>query len=187
MGYDSLRNKEVIKFPNGKMLFFAEVSDSRTFDYRNRRIWDKILIHPKGTLFYTKESLKAEQDRYVEEQFKLLSEFSKHAVESGWTEEYREPTLDDINYYGTVFPSGRRVRHGKSFYSCGKTIDAAEYFGKVKEKYYGPMIPMITFKVYGKDFKEIYKNDYDILAVDVDEAYQDALQVSNNVYLSFNF
>ena len=177
MGYDSLRNKEIVKFPNGKMLFFAEISDSRTFDYRGRRCWDKILVHPKGTLFYTKESLKAEQEKYVEEQLKALRDFSKYEVENGWATEYKEPTLDSINYAGTVFPSGRKIRNGKAFYSCGKTIDAAEYFGKNSHR--------IVFTAYDKDFKEIYRNEYDLLNVDVDEAYQDALEVSKNVYLSF--
>lgn len=179
MGYDSLRNKEVVKFPNGKMLFFAEISDSRTFDYRGRRCWDRILIHPKGSLFYTKESLKEEQKKYVEDNLKSLREFSKYEVEHGWTKEYKEPTLDSINYAGTVFPSGRRIKHGKAFYSCGKTIDAAEYFGR----YSSPRT--IIFTAYDKDFKEIYRNDYDLLAVDVDEAYKDALEVNNQIYISF--
>ena len=168
MGYDSLRNKEVVKFPNGKMLIFAEVSDSRTFDWRGRRCWDRVLIHPKGTLFYTKETLKQEQKEYVEKNFEWLRDFNKSQVEKGWATEYVEPTLDDINYAGTVFPSGRKIKDGRSFYSCRKTIDAAEYFSRHSQR--------IVFTAYDKDFHEIYRNDYDILAVDVDEAYQDALR-----------
>lgn len=178
MGYDSLRNKEVVEFPNGKLMFFAEISDSRTFDHRGKRVWDRILIHPKGTLFYTKESLKKEQTEYVERNLERLRQFSRYQVETGWEKEYHEPTLDDINYYGTVFPSGRKIRNGKSFYSAGKTIDAAEYFGR----YGSPR--RIIFTAYDKDFKETYRNDYDILAVDVDEAYEDALTENKTVYIS---
>ena len=177
MGYDSLRNKDVVKFPDGKMLFFAEVSDSRTFDWRGRRCWDRILIHPKGTLFWTKESLKQKQDEYVEQNLESLREFSRYEVENGWAKEYKEPTLDDCNYAGTVFPGGRKIRNGKAFYSCGRPVDAAEYFGR----YGSPR--RIIFTAYDKDFKEIYRNDYDILAVDVDEAYNDALKENRTVYI----
>ena len=177
MGYDSLRNKEVVKFPNGKMMMFAEVSDSRTFDCRGRRCWDRILIHPKGTLFWTKESLKKEQQDYVERNLESLREFSKYEVANGWAKEYHEPTLDDCNYAGTVFPGGRKIRNGKSFYSARKTIDAAEYFGRWNSP------RRIIFTAYDKDFKEIYRNDYDILAVDVDDAYEDALRENKSVYI----
>lgn len=178
MGYDSLRNKEVVKFPNGKLMMFAEVSDSRTFDCRGRRCWDRILIHPKGTLFWTKESLKKEQEEYVERNLESLREFSRYEVANGWAKEYHEPTLDDCNYAGTVFPGGRKIRNGKSFYSARKTIDAAEYFGRWNSP------RCIIFTAYDKDFKEIYRNDYDILAVDVDEAYEDALRENKSVYIS---
>lgn len=177
MGYDSLRNKEVVKFPNGKMLFFAEVSDSRTFDCRGRRCWDRVLIHPKGTLFYTKESLEKEQKEYVERNLESLREFSRYEVKNGYAKEYKEPTLDDTNYAGTVFPGGRKIKDGRSFYSCRKTIDAAEYFGRWNSP------KRVVFTAYNKDFKEIYRNDYDLLAVDVDEAYQDALRENKTVYI----
>lgn len=178
MGYDSLRNKEVVKFPNGKLMLFAEVSDSRTFDCRGRRCWDRILVHPKGTLFWTKESLKEKQEEYVKEQLEALRNFSKWEVENGWAKEYKEPTLDSYNYAGTVYPGGSRVKNGRSFYSARKTIDAAEYFGRWNSP------RRIIFTAYDKDFKVIYKNDYDILAVDVDEAYQDALAENKSVYIS---
>lgn len=180
MGYDSLRKKEVVRFPNGKMMFFAEVSDSRTFDWRGRRVWDRIIVHPEGTLFYTDETLKEEQTKYVEDNLKSLREFNHHQVDTGWADKYIEPTVDDINYAGTVFPTGRKIRDGRAFYSCRNTIDAAEYFSRWDSP------RTITFTVYGEGFKEIYKNSYDILAVDVDEAYQDALDVSKSVYLSFH-
>lgn len=178
MGYDSLRNKEVVKFPNGKLMMFAEISDSRTFDMNGKRIWTRILVHPDGTLFYTKESLKEAQTEYVERNLERLREFSREEVKGGWAKEYHEPTLDDCNFAGTVFPGGRKIRNGKSFYSAGKTIDAAEYFGR----YDSPR--RIIFTAYGKDFKETYRNDYDILAVDVDEAYEDALKENKTVYIS---
>ncbi|SFU37520.1 hypothetical protein [Butyrivibrio sp. INlla21] len=178
MGYDSLRNKEVVKFPNGKLMMFAEISDSRTFDDRGRRIWTKILVHPDGTLFYTKESLKKTQTEYVERNLKKLREFSRNEIATGWAKEYHEPTLDDDNFAGTVFPGGRKIRNGKAFYSARKTIDAAEYFGR----YDSPR--RIIFTAYDKDFNETYRNDYDILAVDVDEAYEDALKENKTVYIS---
>ena len=175
MSYDSFRNKELVEFPNGKMLFFAEVSNSRTFDCRGRRCWDKILIHPDGTLFYTKESLEKAQKEYVERNLQNLRDFNKYEIENGWAKEYKEPTIEDCNYAGTVFPGGRKIKNGKSFYSYRKTIDAAEYFSNHSQR--------IVFTAYDKDFHEVYRNDYDLLAVDVDEAYQDALRENKTVYI----
>lgn len=184
MSHDSLRRKEVVKFPNGKMMFFCEISDSSLREWNGNRIWEKALVHPKGTLFYTAEVLKEEQTKYVEDNLKSLREFNRRAVETGWADRYEEPTVDDINYAGTVFPNGRKIRDGRSFYSCKKTIDAAEYFGRWDSP------KTITFTIYDKDFKELYKNYYDILAVDVDEAYQDALEegkkLGRPVYISLH-
>ena len=108
MGYDSIRNKALVEFPNGKLLLMCEISDSRTFDCHGKRCWDRTLFHPKGTLFYTKETLKAEQTAYVERQINNMREFNRLEVERGYATEYIEPTVESYDYNGTRWPGGCR-------------------------------------------------------------------------------
>lgn len=176
MGHDSIRNKKLVIFPDGKMMLFCEVSDSRTFDWKGKRVWDKCLIHPKGTLYYTKDSLKAKQAEYVDHQLEMLREHSRFEVEHGWSKEYVEPTLDSYDYNGTVFPGGSRIRNGKSFYG-GRPVRAEEYFREWDS------IKSITFGLYeGGDYKRI--DTYDILRADLDECYQDILRDYGSVSIS---
>ena len=177
MSHDSIRNKRLVEFPDGKLMLFCEVSCSNVTDWNGKRVWDKHLMHPKGTLFYTKETLKKEQADYVEHQLAWLRDFYMEEVKRGYREKYEEPTLDSYDIGGTVFPSGSRIRNGKAFFSGRSTIKAEEFFGQ----WGAPR--KIEFTAYDKDFNCIYKNEYDILAADVDEAYQDALKVKNQVYI----
>lgn len=176
MSHDSLRNKSLVLFPNGKLMLLCEVSDSSVRDWRGKRCWDKCLIHPKDTLFYTKESLKAAQTEYVERQLQLMREHARFEVEHGWATEYVEPTLDSHDYGGTVFPGGSRIRNGKAFYG-GRPIKAEEYF----PKWDAPK--RIKFSVYGKGTSVAYEESFDILRADLDECYKDA-QKHGHVYIS---
>jgi hypothetical protein len=129
MGYDSIRNKALVEFPNGKLMLLCEISDSRTFDCHGRRCWDRTLFHPKGTLFYTKETLKAEQTAYVEKQINNMREFNKLEVERGYATEYIEPTIESYDYNGTRWPGGCRIKNGRAFFG-GRPIKAEEYFAR---------------------------------------------------------
>ena len=177
MSHDSLRNKQLVEFPDGKLLLFCEVSDSSIRGWNNKRVWERCLIHPKGTLFYTKETLKQEQTDYVNRQLEWLRSFHKQQVEQGWENEYVEPTLESYDYGGTVFPGGSKIKNGRAFYSGVHTIKAEEFFAQWDSP------RRIIFSAYDKDFKCIYNVDYDILASDVDECYQDALKANKKVYI----
>lgn len=101
MSYDSLRNKHLLKFPDGRLMLIAEISDSRTFDWRGRRCWDWTLFHPEGSLFYTPEQLKECQRHYVEHQLELMREHSKWEVENGfarnmWNQQWKVMTTMEL-------------------------------------------------------------------------------------------
>lgn len=168
MSYDSFKNKALVQFPNGKMMLFAEVSASNVTDWNGKRCWDKCMFHPEGTLYYTKETLKAEQTKYVEEQLQHLREFSKFEVEKGYAEKYEEPTLESINYCGTVWPSGRKIKHGKAFFG-GRPKSSEEFFGKWDSP------RRITFVAYNKD-DVVYRETFDILREDLDDCYAEAMK-----------
>lgn len=179
MSHDSLRNKALVQFPDGKLMLMCEVSCSNVRDWRGKRCWDKAVVHPNGTLFYTKETLKIAQREYVERQLEWLRNYNRESVERGWAEKYEEPTLDSYDYCGTVFPGGSRIKNGKAFYG-GRPQKAEEYFG------YWDAPKRITFSSYDKDFNKTYEETYDILRSDLDECYKDALNVNKNVYISIH-
>ena len=172
MSYYSFRNKSLVEFPNGKLMLFCEVSDSSLRGDRGERVWSKHIMHPKGSLFYTKETLKAAQTDYVETQLKKLREFRHYDVEKGYATEYVEPTLDSYDCYGNVYPGGSRIRNGKSFYG-GRPKKAEEFFAKWDAPRW------VLLSNYNNSFNE----RYDILAVDLDEWYQDAVKKYKTVYL----
>lgn len=177
MSHDSLRNKALVAFPNGKMLLMCEVSCSNVTDAYGKRVWDKHLVHPKDTLFYTKESLKKAQTDYVEGQLSWLRDFHMEEVKRGYREKYEEPTLDSYDYCGTVFPGGSRIRNGRAFYG-GRPMKAEEYFAS------WDVPKRIRFSAYDKDNKRVYEESYDILRYDLDECYKDALREHGQVYIS---
>lgn len=167
MSHDSIRNKALVQFPNGKMMLLCEVSCSNVTDWNGKRCWDKCLIHPKETLYWTKESLKKEQTDYVERQLSWLRDFRMEEVKRGYAQKYEEPTLDSYDYCGTVFPGGSRIRNGKAFYG-GRPVAAEEYFSRWDAP------KRIEFNSCDKDLKTTYRESFDILRADLDECYQDA-------------
>lgn len=176
MSHDSLRNKALVEFPDGKLLLLCEVSSSNVTDWRGKRCWDKCLIHPKGTLYWTKESLKKEQTDYVERQLSWLRDFNKEWYKKGYVDHYEEPTLDSYDYAGTVYPGGSKIRNGRAFYG-GRSQKAEEYFanwGAPKR---------IEFSCYDKDMHTTYRESFDILRADLDDCYKDAMQ-HGKVYIS---
>jgi len=180
MSYDSIRNKRLVEFPNGKLMLFCEVSSSNVRDSFGKRCWDVCLDHPKDSLYYTKESIKERQDDYVQKQLDLCRDFRKEEVNRGYAEEYIEPTLSSYDFYGTVFPGGSRIKNGKAFYSARKTIKAEEFFGKWDAP------KRITFKCYDNDFNILYDETFDILRADLDDCYHDAQKEHKNVYIKIH-
>ena len=172
MSHYSFRNKNLVEFPNGKLMLFCEVSDSSLRGDRGERVWSKHIMHPDGSLFYTKDTLKAAQTDYVEKQLRLLKEHRQWEVEKGYAAEYVEPSLDSYDTNGTVFPGGSRIRNGKSFYS-GRPKKAEEFFAKWDAPRW------VILSNHNNSFNE----RYDILAADLDEWYQDAVRQCGTVYL----
>lgn len=182
MSHDSLRNKNLVQFPDGKMLLFCEISCSNVTGWDGKRVWDRHLMHPKDSLFYTKETLKQAQVEYVDKQLEWLKAYNKERVEHGYAKEYEEPTLDSYDYCGTVFPGGSRIRNGKAFFSGRCPQKAEEFFS-------GWDAPKtITFSCYDKDFHRTYEETFDILRADLDECYTDAIKANSpmDVYISIH-
>lgn len=165
MSHDSIRNKALVQFKDGKLLLICEVSSSNVYNLDGKRVWEKAIVHPEGTLFYTKESLKKAQQEYVDRQMSLLRAFNKEWYEKGHTDHYEEPTIDSPDYCGTVYPSGSKVRHGRAFYG-GKRIPAEEYFARWDSA------KRVEFSVTDKNYKTIYSETCNLTQPDLDERYR---------------
>lgn len=179
MGYDSYRNKQLLKFPNGNLMLLAQVSDSRTFDWRGQRIWTWVLFHPEGSLFYTPETLKARQTEYVESQMQLLRDFNNYEVENGYAKEYREPTVEDKDYFGTVFPGGSKVKNGRAFFG-GRPHKAEDFFsqwGNPEE---------IIFETCDKDMNTVAEAKYNIMRADIDDCYREFIEENGKCYIGIS-
>lgn len=179
MSYDSYRNKHLLEFEDGRLMLIAEVSCSNVRDWNGKRCWDWVLFHPEGSLFYTKETLKARQKEYVEEQLDMLRNFARYEVENGWAKEYVEPTVDSCNYYGTVWPNGRKVKDGRAFFG-GKPVNAEEFvshWGNPKR---------IKFVTYDKDMRVKTTESHDMLTNDLDALYFTFERLNGKCYIGIN-
>lgn len=177
MGYDSLRNKHLLKFPDGRLMLIAEISDSRTFDWRGRRCWDWTLFHPEGSLFYTPEQLKECQRHYVEHQLELMREHSKWEVENGFAKEYVEPTVESHDYNGTVFPGGSRIKNGRAFYG-GRPTKAEEFFSQWGNP------ETIIFETFDKDMHTDATERHNIMQIDLDDCYREFIEENGKCYIA---
>jgi hypothetical protein len=179
MSYDSYRNKHLLQFDDGKLMLIAEVSCNNVRDWKGRRVWDWVLFHPEGSLFYTKETLKTRSKEYVEEQLQLMRDFSRHEVETGWAKEYVEPTVNSDNYYGTRWPSGKKIKDGRAFFG-GRPTSAEEFvsvWGNPER---------ITFETCDKDWKTIAKETYNIMRKDIDSLYAEFVEANGKCYIGIN-
>ncbi len=172
MSYDSYRNKNLVKFSNGRILLLAEYSDSRSFDEYNRRVWNWHVFHPIGHLFFTEKSLKDFQKKYVEHQLEMKREFRKYEVEKGYAAKYIEPTIDDHDYNGTRYPSGSRIKDGRAFYG-GKPKNAEEFFSR----WGSPR------KIHLSNKDNSYSEYYDLTNPELDSIYKDAIEKYGTVYI----
>ena len=175
MSHDSIRNKALVQFEDGRLMLLCEVSCSNVYRWDGKRVWDKCLVHPDNTLFYTKESLKKAQTDYVEKQLKWLRDFNKEWYDKGYVDHYEEPTVESPDYCGTVFPGGSRVRNGRAFYG-GRSIPAEEYFSK------WDCAKRIEFSVTDRNMKTIYSKTYDLREPNLDEKYREACK-HGHVYI----
>ena len=176
MSHDSYRNKHLLKFSDGRLMLLAEVSCSNVTDWRGRRCWDWVLFHPKDSLFYTKETLKARQTEYVNNQLDSLRDYSKRQVERGWAKEYEEPTVESYDYNGTVFPGGSRIKNGRAFFG-GRPEKAEEFFAQWENP------DEITFKTYDKNGSTDASAKYSITRNDLDFLYAEFMEENGPCYV----
>lgn len=174
MSHDSVKDKELVGFPDGRMMLFCKISDSSLRDAYGKRVWTVCIIHPDDSLFWTKETLKQKQTEYVEKQLENLKAFNLYEYKNGYAKEYKEPTLDSYDFNGTVFPGGSRIRNGKAFYG-GRPMNAAEYF----ERWETPK--GLVFKTYDKDFHLVNEEWHDILEDNIDDLYVEYKKTHDNV------
>ena len=179
MSHYSFRNKHLVLFPNGKLMLLCEVSDSCIRNWNNKRVWDKCLIHPKDSLYYTKETLKAEQDKYVEHQLQWLRDFHRDEVEKGYAREYVEPTLESHDYGGNVYPGGSRIKNGKSFYGY-RPERAEDFFARWDAP------KSINLSTTDKDFNTTWKETYNIQRADLDDIYAEVQKAHGKVWIGIN-
>lgn len=170
MSHDSLRNKALVQFPDGKMLLLCEVSCSNVTGWDGKRCWDGIVVHPDDSLFFTKETLKQKQNDYVDEQLQLLRDFNKSEVENGWATEYKEPTLESYDYCGTVYPGGSKIKNGKAFYG-GRPKAIDEYSNEWNS------VKRIKLTVYEKGMKTAFDESYSINDPELDAHYRKAKEL----------
>lgn len=176
MSHDSLRNKALVQFPDGKILLLCEVSCSNVTGWDGKRCWDGIVVHPDDSIFFTKETLKQTQDEYVSNQLQWLRDFNKHEVENGWATEYVEPTLESYDYCGTVYPGGSKIKNGKAFYG-GRAKEINEYLHDWNS------VKGIRLTVYEKGMKTVFDETYKIDDPELDAHYRKAKELGK-VYTS---
>lgn len=179
MSYDSVRNKKLLKFSDGRLMLIAQVSASNVTDWRGRRCWDWVLFHPEDSLFFTKETLKAKQTEYVERQLELMREHSSFEVEHGFAKEYVEPSIESYDYYGTRWPGGCRIKNGRAFYGGmpTKVEDFIKVWGNPET---------ITFETWDKDMHTVAKATYNILRNDLEALYEEFQEENGKCYIGIN-
>lgn len=179
MSHDSIRNKNLLKFSDGRLMLIAQVSCSNVTDWKGNRCWDWTLFHPEGSLFFTEETLKARQTEYVEHQLSMLRDHSEWEVKNGFAQAYVEPSIESYDYCGTVWPGGSRIKNGRAFYG-GRPTKAEDFFaewGNPEE---------ITFETWDKDMNTVAKATYNILRNDLDALYEEFQKENGKCYIGIN-
>ena len=179
MSYDSYRNKRLLRFPDGRLMLLAQQSESNVTDWRGRRIWDWVLFHPEGSLFFTTETLKSKQTEYVERQLSMLRDHSEWEVKNGFAQAYVEPSIESHDYFGTVWPGGNRIKNGRAFFG-GRPTKAEDFFAEWGNP------EKITFETWDKDMNTVAKATYNILRNDLDALYEEFQEKNGKCYIGIN-
>lgn len=152
MSHYIYRKKAFIEIPDGRIVPLCLYADSSLSDRKFDRLGRPHYFHPKSWCINT---LNAEYGILISK------EDFRNAVEQAYQEEMDcirkcrsgsgTPLSGELySYYGTVYPSGRKMKHMKAFYSARHTIPAEQF---LQENRFD-----IHISVYNpKDYKTIEK------------------------------
>lgn len=132
MSHYIYKRKAFLAVPDGRIVPLCLYADSSLTDTRYDRHGRPHYFHPKSWCINT---LSAEYGILISRQ-----DFSS-AVERAYQKEMDcirecragsetppcEPSGESYSYYGTVYPSGRKMKHMKAFYSVRHTIPAEQF------------------------------------------------------------
>lgn len=132
MSHYIYKRKAFIEIPDGRIVPLCLYADSSLTDTKYDRHRRPHYFHPQSWCINT---LNAEYGILISR------EDFHHAVERAYRKEMEyirecrtgsgtghcEPSGESYSYYGTVYPSGRKMKHMKSFYSTRHTIPAGQF------------------------------------------------------------
>lgn len=178
MSHYSYKKKAFLGLPNNLILPLCLYADSslttNTYDRHGR----KHTLHPKhwcvntlglGGILVDKQKFDEEVNAAYEREMQHLEEFRL-------THEPHRPKADkdSRSYYGTVYPSGGKMKDMKSFYSTKHLIDAEDF---VSKNHFN-----ITISTYDtKTYNTIHKRGVYIDSVEaILKAHESYIEMKNN-------
>lgn len=135
MSHYIYKKKAFVELDDGRILPLCLYADSSISDYNYDRHGRKHWFHPKSWCINTLGAehglligKKAFNDAVIqayESEMQSLKEFRDK-----YDPEAKEPDSNSYSYYGTVYPSGGKMKHMKYFYSTKRTIPAEKFLKK---------------------------------------------------------
>lgn len=132
MSHYIYKKKAFVELPDGRILPLCLYADSSISDYTYDRHGRKHWFHPKSWCVNTMSAVhgiiidKEAFNKAVKEVYERELQSLK-AYRDKYEPSAKEPDGDSYSYYGTVYPSGRKMKHMKSFYSTRNTIPAEKF------------------------------------------------------------
>ena len=164
MSHYIYKKKAFLEIPDGRILPLCLYADSSVTDVKYDRHGRPHYFHPKSWCINT---LNAEQGILIskEDFHKSVEQAYQEEIDcirkcrSGSDTPLCEPFGECYGYFGTVYPSGRKMKHMKSFYSTRHTIPAEQF---LQENRFD-----IHISIYNpKDYKTIEKKTVMINGID---------------------
>lgn len=132
MSHYIYKKKAFIEMPDGRIVPLCLYADSSLADTKYDRHGRPHYFHPKSWCINTldaeqgiiisKEDFHNAVERAYQKEMDCIRE-----CRSGSETSPCELSGESEGYYGTVYPSGRKMKHMKSFYSARHTIPAEEF------------------------------------------------------------
>jgi len=175
MSHYIYKKKAFIELKDGRILPLCLHADSGVSSYNYDRNGRKHYFHPKSRgintmgaepkLLVDKQKFNDAVKRAYEKELDLLREYMDR-----YGTDREEPGKDSCNYFGNVYPSGRKMRDMKSFCSTGHTVPAEGFPASNQFD--------ISIASYNpKDYRNIEKETVHISTVEdlikADEVYMD--------------
>ena len=161
MSHYIYKKKAFLEIPNGRIVPLCLYADSSLTDVKYDRYGRPHYFHPKSWCINTLNAeygvLISKEDfhKAVEQAYQAEMDCIKKCRSGSET----LPSGESYSYYGTVYPSGRKMKHMKAFYSTRHTIPAEQF---LKENRFD-----IYISIYNpKDYKTIEKHTVMISVID---------------------